>query len=605
VIRRSSAALVALVLMLVGAVGLAGVPSARAQQAPDKSDVVILLDFSASILQDKANRQRFATALDRIADRVDAISPDLEAGDGTLSLVQFAARARDYPGCTDLKTLGSPRNVAKFADCLRGVAGAYRKGLDPNLRQRIGVDTNYVAAMESAARHLPKDSARPAAVLLTDGKHDVAGVPVSRVRPARDRLFGDQSPFALLPVGMGLKAGERGELKRGLDALKVIRDMPACVSGSTFDWPQTTFNSAASAGNAVALALQNVTCTFTVAPTPTPPPTPTPTPVPLPGQVRNIAVVAGNGEIRLTWQAPVAGPVDVVDYVARCRTGEGDWIESTEGTSTTTNAAITGVDNGAPYECQVAAIGSASPEGRFTEASVTVTPIGRPSAPDKPTGSVFGGGVRVAVGASPAPGVAEYRYECSSDGGATWPVTVTSHATDTSAEVTGLANGTEYVCRAFATNASGVSDASAVSDALRPCGSAIECTPIIMPVLIAAGAVLGLVLLILLFALYRGRPRDYVVAVVDVVHTRNLGHGSAFAIAVKPEGIDKVRGGRSDVRIQYLGKERFRVFDRGDRKQEATAGIPLRVVDGRGTSHELVLWAFATPSAAAAEASRR
>ena len=346
-IRRSSAALVALVLMLVGAVGLAGVPSARAQQAPDKSDVVILLDFSASILQDKANRQRFATALDRIADRVDAISPDLEAGDGTLSLVQFAARARDYPGCTDLKTLGSPRNVAKFADCLRGVAGAYRKGLDPNLRQRIGVDTNYVAAMESAARHLPKDSARPAAVLLTDGKHDVAGVPVSRVRPARDRLFGDQSPFALLPVGMGLKAGERGELKRGLDALKVIRDMPACVSGSTFDWPQTTFNSAASAGNAVALALQNVTCTFTVAPTPTPPPTPTPTPVPLPGQVRNIAVVAGNGEIRLTWQAPVAGPVDVVDYVARCRTGQGDWIESTEGTSTTTNAAITGVDNGA------------------------------------------------------------------------------------------------------------------------------------------------------------------------------------------------------------------------------------------------------------------
>jgi hypothetical protein len=605
VIRRSSAALVALVLMLVGAVGLAGVPAARAQQVPDKSDVVILLDFSASILQDKANRQRFAAALDRIADRVDAISPDLEAGDGTLSLVQFASRARDYPGCTELKTLGSPQNVGKFADCLRGVASAYRKGLDPNLRQRIGIDTNYVAAMEAASRHLPNDSVRPAAVLLTDGKHDVAGVPVSRVRPARDRLFGDQSPFALLPVGMGLKAGERADLKRGLDGLKVIRDMPACVSGSTFDWPQTTFSSAAAAGNAVALALQNVTCTFTVAPTPTPPPTPTPTPVPMPGQVRNIAVVAGDGEIKLTWQAPVAGPVEVVDYLARCRTGEGDWIESTEGTSTTTNATITGVDNGAPYECQVAAIGSASPEGRFAQASVTVTPLGPPSPPDKPTGSVFDSGVRIAVGPSAAPGVAEYRYECSNDGGATWPVSATSHATDTSAELTGLANGTEYVCRAFATNASGVSDASAVSDALRPCGSAIECTPIITPILIAVGAVLGLILLGLVFGLYRSRPKDYVVAVVDVVHTRNLGHGSSFSIAVKPDGIDKARSGRADIRIQYLGKERFRVFDRGDRKQEATAGIPLRVVDGRGTSHELVLWAFATPSAAAAEASRR
>jgi len=325
----------------------------------------------------------------------------------------------------------------------------------------------------------------------------------------------------------------------------------------------------------------------------------------MPGQVRNIAVVAGDGEIKLTWQAPVAGQVEVVDYVARCRTGEGDWVESTEGTSTTTNATIAGLDNGAPYECQVAAIGSASPDGRFTEASVEVTPIGRPSPPDKPTGSVFDAGVRVAVGASPAPGVAEYRYECSNDGGATWPVTATSHASDTSAELTGLTNGTEYVCRAFASNAIGSSDASAVSDALRPCGSAIECTPAILPILIAVGAVLGLLLLVMVFVVYRGRPQDYVVAVVDVVHTRNLGHGSSFSIAVKPEGIDKVRGGRSDVRIQYLGKERFRVFDRGDRKQEATAGVPLRVVDGRGTSHELVLWAFATPSAAAAEASRR
>src|SRR3954452_7671878 len=589
--------------MLVGAVGLAGVPAARAQQAPDKSDVVVLLDFSASILQDKANRQRFAAALDRIADRVDAISPDLEAGDGSLSLVQFASKARDYPGCTELKTLGSPQNVAKFADCLRGVASAYRKGIDPNLRQRIGIDTNYVAAMEAAARHLPEDSARPAAVLLTDGKHDVDGVPVSRVLPARNRLFGDQSPFALLPVGMGLKAGERGELKRGLDGLKVIRDMPACVSGNTFDWPQTTFDSAASAGNAVALALQNVTCTFTVAPTPTPPPTPTPTPVPMPGQVRNIGVTAADGEIKLTWQAPVAGQVDVVDYVARCRTGQGDWIESTEGTSTTTSATISGLDNGAPYECQVAAIGAASPEGRFTEASVTVTPIGRPSAPDRPSGSVFDSGVRIAVGASPAPGVADYRYECSDDGGATWPVKATSRASDTSVDVTGLANGTQYVCRAFATNASGESDASAVSDALRPCGSAIECTPVVMPILIAVGAVLGLILLGLVFGLYRSRPKDYVVAVVDVVHTRNLGHGSSFAIAVKPEGLDKVRGGRADIRIQYLGKERCRVFDRGARKQEGTARIPLRVVDGRGTSHELVLWAFATPSAAGAEGS--
>ena len=367
------------------------------------------------------------------------------------------------------------------------------------------------------------------------------------------------------------------------------------------------FETADQAGTAVAVALQDATCTFTVAPTPTPPPTPTPTPVPqLPGQVRNIAVVAGNGKIGSPGRRPSpdrSTSSTTSPAAARAR-ATGPKIDRRD---------VDHHERGHHRCRQRRALrvpgrrdrGSASPEGRFTEASVTVTPIGRPSAPDRPTGFVFGGGVRVAVGASPAPGVAEYRYECSSDGGATWPRTVTGPRDGYVRRGDRARERTQYVCRAFATNASGVSDASAVSDALRPCGSAIECTPIYHADLIAAGAVLGLVLLILLFALYRGRPRDYVVAVVDVVHTRNLGHGSAFAIAVKPDGIDKVRGGRSDVRIQYLGRERFRVFDRGDRKQEATAGIPLRVVDGRGTSHELVLWAFATPSAAAAEASRR
>ena len=51
--------------------------------------------------------------------------------------------------------------------------------------------------------HLPADSIRPEMTLFTDGKHDVKGIPVA-VQPARDRLFGSRSPFALLPVGMGL-----------------------------------------------------------------------------------------------------------------------------------------------------------------------------------------------------------------------------------------------------------------------------------------------------------------------------------------------------------------------------------------------------------------
>ena len=63
--------------------------------------------------------------------------------------------------------------------------------------------------MEKGASHLPDDSERPTMILFTDGRHDVAGVPRSEVPKASDRLFGDRSPVALLPVGMGLAAGDR------------------------------------------------------------------------------------------------------------------------------------------------------------------------------------------------------------------------------------------------------------------------------------------------------------------------------------------------------------------------------------------------------------
>src|SRR4029079_8834812 len=104
----------------------------------------------------------------------------------------------------------------------------------------------------------------------------VAGVPVSRVQPTRDRLFGARSPFALLPVGMGLDPQLRAGLTTGRGRLGIVKDIPACVSGSPFEWPTVTFQTADDAGNAVAVALQDATCTFTVAPTPTPVPTPAP-----------------------------------------------------------------------------------------------------------------------------------------------------------------------------------------------------------------------------------------------------------------------------------------------------------------------------------------
>src|SRR5688572_32290331 len=116
--------------LLIGS-GLA--PGVNAQTAPDQSDIVLVLDFSASILKEPANRDRFAAALERIADRVDETSAEIVTADVTVTVVQFAAKAADHPGCVELRLFESAPAVAHFADCLRSVAGAYRRGLDPAL----------------------------------------------------------------------------------------------------------------------------------------------------------------------------------------------------------------------------------------------------------------------------------------------------------------------------------------------------------------------------------------------------------------------------------------------------------------------------------------
>ena len=86
-------------------------------------------------------------------------------------------------------------------------------------------------------------------ILFTDGKHDVKGVPVSRVQPdARSAVRG---PLAVRPAARrhGPRAEgagrARGRARRGC---KIIRDMPACVSGATFDWPQVVFQTADAGG---------------------------------------------------------------------------------------------------------------------------------------------------------------------------------------------------------------------------------------------------------------------------------------------------------------------------------------------------------------------
>jgi Fibronectin type III domain/von Willebrand factor type A domain len=569
--------------------------------AADPSDVVLVLDFSASILRDEANRNRFGAAVERIAARVDETAADLVAGDVTVSIVQFATKAADVSGCVDLKLLGSPQAVGRFADCLRTIATAYRRGPANALTTRIGTDTNYVAAMEQAARHLPADSIRPALVLFTDGRHDVAGVPVSRVQPARDRLFGSRSPFALLPVGLGLAAADREALGAGLQRLEIIKDMPACVSGATFTWPTVIFESADEAGAAVGVALQNATCTFTVAATPTPAPTPSPAPIRVPG----VRLTAGDAKVEIAWSAPTV-PDPISGYQARCRTGGGDWIESTDAGANGLKATVAGLANGAEYECEVAAVSAGTTS--WTAAG-TITPVGRPAAPAKPTVEPLNGAVKVSV-AAPVGTVDRVRYECSSDGGATWSERIDTAATEPSAQIDSLINGTSYVCRAFATNTVGESEASPVSDAVRPCSGFLDCNQLFLPVVGGLAALTVLGLLLAFFVLYRNRVTGYVIAVVDVVHTANIGHGSELGLSLELDpqtrrmvGIVAAKGPAADVRIRHRRDGTFVIRDRVGRRDVAD-GEPVVIADAVGVRHTLVLRAFET-NAASSVATRR
>ena len=599
----------ALVTTVVAAVllGVSPSPTVLAQPVADPSDVVIVLDFSASILRDETNRNRFGAALERIADRVDEISSDLVAGDVTVTIVQFATKAVDYPGCTELKLLADPQAVAGFAECLRSVAGAYRTGLAPALTRRIGVDTNYVAAMEQATKHLPADSLRPALILFSDGRHDVEGVPSSEVQPVHERLFGSRSPLAVLPVGMGLDPELSDALEAGLQRLQVIRDMPACVSGTVFDWPQVVFESADEAGNAVAVALQNATCTFTVAPVATPAPSPTAAPPAI--VVRAVRVTPGDGRVELDWTGPAATSSPVLDYLVRCRAGEGDWIESKEGVSTETRATVEGLTNGTAYRCEVATVG-ASGTGPWTAASAPVSPTGRPAAPGKPAVEALDGALRISVTPNEGELLTGYHYECSSDDGATWPVALDVGSTASpSGRIGRLTNGTTYVCRAFSANAIGLSDASPLSDPVRPCASFLDCNALAVPILGILGLVLAGGLLAAFVLLFRGRTRGYVVAVVDVVHVANLGHGSSLGIAFVRDparrltGIVADRGPTADIRIRQLRGGRFKVTDRlGTRI--ATSGEPIVASDPVGVRHQLVLRAFATNPASAVTSRR-
>jgi hypothetical protein len=241
----------------------------------------------------------------------------------------------------------------------------------------------------------------------------------------------------------------------------------------------------------------------------------------------------------------------------------------------------------------------------------TPTPMPLPGAPGKPAVEPLNGGVKISVAPGDPALVTAYHFECSADNGGTWPAKLDLTGADhTTAQVGNLTNGVDYVCRAFTQNPTGLSDASPSSDAVKPCGSAIQCNPLLQPILAVLGLLAAVGLLAVFFAFYRNRPSGYVVAVVDVVHTANLGHGrrlgirfvrgphSRYVTEIVPD-----RGPKADIGIHPRSGGRFVVTDRAGR-HTTMSGEPIVLEDSMGVRHEVVLRAFATNSAAAVSSRR-
>ena len=185
-----------------------------------------------------------------------------------------------------------------------------------------------------------------------------------------------------------------------------------------------------------------------------------------PGAPTGVSATAGNGSATVSWTAPVSGGTPTTYTVT-------PYIGSAAQTpvqvnAPATSANVTGLTNGTTYTFTVTASNS-SGTGPVSAASNAVTPSNSP--PGAPTGVVAtpaSGQAAVSWTAPAANGSSISSYTVTPYAGSTAGTPMQVSAPATSADVTGLANGTAYTFTVTATNANGTSPASPASAAVTP-----------------------------------------------------------------------------------------------------------------------------------------
>jgi len=197
-------------------------------------------------------------------------------------------------------------------------------------------------------------------------------------------------------------------------------------------------------------------------------------PMGLPGPVVAVPGHPGDGQVRLTWNAPLSdGGYPITDYHVQVSSdGGASWTDVPRQPSPECLAVASGLMNGHAYLFRVAAVNSRG-RGRPGSPTQGIKPAGLPGPPFLQ--SYHGSDRSISLNWAPPSSdgglpIIGYVIETSHDGGASWVLTDRADGYVTSTEITGLVNGIPYQVRVAALNSVGRGPASAPSSPVAPMG---------------------------------------------------------------------------------------------------------------------------------------
>ncbi|NBT59921.1 BspA family leucine-rich repeat surface protein, partial [bacterium] len=181
----------------------------------------------------------------------------------------------------------------------------------------------------------------------------------------------------------------------------------------------------------------------------------------VPEAPKNVFGTSGNGQVILSWAAPTSyNGVALTHYSIQYSSNYGSTWSTFNSSPSTSPATVTGLTNGSAYVFKVAGI-NASGTGNYSQNSPPVTPYTTPDSPTEVLAS--SGSTQVALNWTAPVNtggalITDYIIQYSSDNANTWITFLDDVGPNTSAVVTGLANGTEYLFQVAAVNLAGTGD---------------------------------------------------------------------------------------------------------------------------------------------------